>query len=132
MQKTTTLLSLALLMAVFFSACSKDHDDDHGPGGPHTVVYKAMGSSNIKISSVGYMNDQGDPTIVSDLDVSTWTSPELTIPASVPVVMFSAEAISTDNQPGELKVQIIVDGAVKKENSGTGSTVMTASTSITF
>jgi len=128
MKKIVFLSVLVLAVTVLFSGCSKD---DEAPKGSHKVVFKVIGSENAIISSVVYSNENGDPTSVTGIDANTWTSDELTIPSSAPVVVITAGGDSIDDNDATLTVQILVDGEVKKENTSTGP-YLSAQTSYSF
>ncbi len=129
MKKFALFAALTLAVTLLFSACSKD--DDGGPKGSHKVVYKITGSDKAQIYNVVYFNESGDATSVTGVDDKTWTSSELTIPASVSAIGITASGATTDDKDGSLTVQIIVDGKVQKENTATGP-ILAASVQYSF
>lgn len=129
MKKFPLVALLAVVVTLSFVRCSKD--DDGGPAGSHRVVFKAVASENAQISTVVYTNESGDPTTVTGVDASTWTSEELTFPAATPLIAIGVNGSTTDDKSGELTVQIIVDGEVVKENTSTGP-ILSAQTSFEF
>ena len=129
--KGTFLMLAAALIFGFVSSCSDDDDDDpvNGAGETHKVVFKAIASSGSNIDVAVYGID-GNPTTASSLSGTTWSSPEVTAEkgaytANVAVNAIGAGASST------LKVQIWVDGELKKEGTSSGQ-YLSASTSYTF
>ncbi|QIY90719.1 hypothetical protein [Chryseobacterium gallinarum] len=119
---------LTTMFIGFVSSCSKD--DDNGPAGKnHKVVFKAIASSGSNIDMAVYGID-GNPTTATSLSGTTWSSPEITSEpgsynANVAVNAMGANASST------LKVQIWVDGELKKEGTSSGE-ILSASASYTF
>lgn len=126
--KKLLLVALPLLAMVVFFGCSKD--DDEAPSGSHKVVFKAETSSDATMSVVVYTNESGDQTANSSVNSSTYTSAELTIPASIPYIAFAANGTGTSSS-STIKVQIWVDGKMVKENTGMG-TALTATTGYAF
>lgn len=129
--KGTFLMLAAALIFGFVSSCSDDDDDNpvNGAGETHKVVFKAIASSGSNIDVAVYGID-GNPTTASSLSGTTWSSPEVTAEkgaytANVAVNAIGAGASST------LKVQIWVDGELKKEGTSSGQ-YLSASTSYTF
>ncbi|TZF85884.1 hypothetical protein FW774_02095 (plasmid) [Pedobacter sp. BS3] len=120
-------LSLAVALIVSVSSCKKDKDS---PNGTHKIVYKAEISGGGQISTAIFTNAQGDQTTQTDVNTTTWTSAELTIPESVQVIGFGCSG-SGATASSTLKIQIYVDGNLVKENTGTG-TILTASTTYSF
>lgn len=129
--KGTFLMLAAALIFGFVSSCSDDDDDNpvNGSGETHKVVFKAIASSGSNIDVAVYGID-GNPTTASSLSGTAWSSPEVTAEkgaytANVAVNAIGAGASST------LKVQIWVDGELKKEGTSSGQ-YLSASTSYTF
>lgn len=117
--KGSFVMVMAALVFGFVISCSND-DDDNIPGTnkTHKVVFKAEASagSNIEIAVYGI---DGNPTTATSLSGTTWSSPEITseagaMSANVAVNAIGASASST------LKVQIWVDGELKKEGTSSG------------
>lgn len=63
-------------------------------------------------------------TSVSSLGGTTWTSPEITAPANATVASVVLNGMGA-NASSTLKVQVYVDGVLKKEGTGAG-TALTA------
>lgn len=121
------LITVMILSLV--ESCRKDNDDTSEEIKTQKVVFKAEGSSGVNISKAVYGID-GNPITVTGLSGTTWTSPELTAEgvvynSNVVVNATGVDAAST------LKVQIWVDGQLKKESVSSGLT-LSASTSYTF
>ncbi|WP_139419590.1 hypothetical protein [Chryseobacterium mulctrae] len=120
---------ITVMVLSFVESCRKDDDDASEDIKTQKVVFKAEGSSGVNISKAVYGID-GNPITVNGLSGATWTSPELTAEgvvynSNVVVNGTGVDAAST------LKVQIWVDGQLKKESVSSGMT-LSASTSYTF
>lgn len=125
-------LVLTTAFGLIGTSCSSDDDGPAGStGGTNKVVrYKAIATDNSTIDVIAYTNAQGDMTTHTAVNATTWESPEINMPASVQAISFGGSAtVNTQGETGTLKVQIIVNGEVVKENIATGS-VMSASTTI--
>ncbi|AZB25360.1 MULTISPECIES: hypothetical protein [Chryseobacterium] len=130
--KGTFVVLLATVLMGFVSSCSKDDDDDNnviGAGKSHKVVFKAIASAGADIDGAVYGIDS-NATTASSLSGTTWSSPEVTAEkgsynANVVVNAIGPNASST------LKVQIWVDGELKKEGTSSGQ-YLSASASYTF
>lgn len=119
---------LTLMFASIFTGCSKD--DDHKPSSTsHKVIFKATASagSNISVAVYGYDNT---PTSATGLSGTTWTSPEINVPAGTVLTTATVNAMGA-NASSSLKVQVFVDGEFKKEGTSTGQ-ALTASVSYSF
>lgn len=132
--KKRIFLTLVLTTAfgLFGTSCSSDSDSPAGSsGGTNRVVrYKATVTDNARIGVIAYTNAQGDMTTHTDINATTWESPEISMPASVQAISFGGSAdVNTQGETGTLKVQIIINGEVVKENVSTGS-IMSASTTL--
>lgn len=128
--KGSFVMVMAALILGFVTSCSND-DDDNIPGTnkTHKVVFKAEASAGSYIEIAVYGID-GNPTTATSLSGTTWSSPEITteagaMGANVAVNAVGASASST------LKVQIWVDGELKKEGTSSGQ-YLSASASHTF
>lgn len=124
----TFVVLFATMLMGFVTSCSKDNDDNGG-GRSHKVVFKAIASSGSNIEMAAYGID-GNPTTATSLSGTTWSSPEVTSEpgaynANVAVNAIGANASST------LKVQIWVDGELKKEGTSSGE-ILSASAGYTF
>lgn len=126
--KRLCLTALPLLMLTILVSCSKD--DDEKPVESHKVVFKAESSSDASIMTALFTNATGDITTNSSVNSTTFTSAELTIPSSIPVISFGANGTGTSST-STLKVQIWVDGKMVKENVSTG-TILSATTTYSF
>lgn len=119
---------MTVMVLSFVESCRKD-DDTSEDVKTQKIIFKAEGSSGVNISKAVYGID-GNPITVTGLSGTTWSSPELTAEgivynSNVVVNATGLDAAST------LKVQIWVDGQLKKESVSSGMT-LSASTSYTF
>ncbi len=121
------LLSGTLLLGVTAS-CSNDEDNDE-PQTSHKVVFKAQASSGSNIDIAVYGLDSNTTTATS-LSGTAWTSPEITAPAGTYGANVAVNAIGADAN-STLKVQIYVDGELKKEGTSSGQ-YLSASANYTF
>ncbi|SHL21777.1 hypothetical protein SAMN05444266_102489 [Chitinophaga jiangningensis] len=112
------LLFPLLAVMFLFAACSKDKND--GPSSTsHKVIFKAIGSSDVQISTAVYGYDT-ELTTASALSGTSWTSPEITVPAGALMAQAVISATGT-NVNSSLKVEVWVDGVKKDEASSTGT-----------
>ncbi|VXB90526.1 MULTISPECIES: hypothetical protein [Chryseobacterium] len=118
-----------VMVLSFVESCRKDDDDTSEDIKTQKVVFKAEGSSGVNISKAVYGID-GNPITVNGLSGSTWTSPEVTAEGVVYNTNVVVNATGVD-AASTLKVQIWVDGQLKKESVSSGMT-LSASTSYTF
>lgn len=123
---TTVCLTLIGLLAVLTSC---NNDDEKLYDVTHKVVYKAEGSAGVNITSVVY--SQGGYKPITNVNGSTWTSAEFTETKKLAVgridyspVLVAVDATGT-SASSTLKVQIYVDGVLKKEVKTSGQ-VLTA------
>lgn len=102
----------ATLITISIFGCSKDKDDKPSATS-HKIVFKAEASSGSTLQLVvfGYDNTL---TTASSLGGTTWTSPEITAPANATVASVVLNAIGA-NAASTLKVQVYVDGVLKKK-----------------
>lgn len=119
---------ITVMVLSFVESCRKD-DDTSEDVKTQKIIFKAEGSSGVNISKAVYGID-GNPITVNGLSGTTWSSPELTAEgvvynSNVVVNATGVDAAST------LKVQIWVDGQLKKESVSSGMT-LSASTSYSF
>lgn len=119
---------MTVMVLSFVESCRKD-DDASEDIKTQKVVFKAEGSSGVNISKAVYGID-GNPITVNGLSGATWTSPELTAEGVVYNTNVVVNATGVD-AASTLKVQIWVDGQLKKESVSSGMT-LSASTSYTF
>lgn len=120
---------ITVMVLSFVESCRKDDDDASEDIKTQKVVFKAEGSSGVNISKAVYGID-GNPITVNGLSGATWTSPELTAEGVVYNTNVVVNATGVD-AASILKVQIWVDGQLKKESVSSGMT-LSASTSYTF
>ncbi len=116
MEKFKKLLALSFCLVVLTAlfSCSKDDDNN----GPRNVEFKVTASSNASISTVVHTSAQGDATTLTSLSGNTWST-KLTVNADVQAISLGANATATD-ATGTLKVQVLIDGVVVKENTSSG------------
>lgn len=120
---------ITVMVLSFVESCRKDDDDASEDVKTQKVVFKAEGSSGVNISKAVYGID-GNPITVNGLSGATWTSPEVTAEGVVYNTNVVVNATGVD-AASTLKVQIWVDGQLKKESVSSGMT-LSASTSYTF
>lgn len=120
---------ITVMVLSFVESCRKDDDDTSEDIKTQKVVFKAEGSSGVNISKAVYGID-GNPITVTGLSGATWTSPEVTAEGVVYNTNVVVNATGVD-AASTLKVQIWVDGQLKKESVSSGVT-LSASTSYTF
>ncbi|MBW3522778.1 MmpS family transport accessory protein [Chryseobacterium sp. NKUCC03_KSP] len=129
--KGSFVMVMAALIFGFVTSCSNDDDDDNVPGTnkTHKVVFKAEASagSNIEIAVYGI---DGNPTTATSLSGTTWSSPEITTETGAMSANVAINAIGASTS-STLKVQIWVDGELKKEGTSSGQ-YLSASASHTF
>lgn len=113
------ILFPALLIVTLFSACKKDDKDDAPGRTSHKLVFKAVGSAGVNLSIVAYGYDT-QITSASNLSGNTWSSAEINVPASAVSanITINGNAVAST---ATLKVQIYVDGQLKKEATSTGT-----------
>jgi len=125
-----TLIAFAAFAAIMGTSCSKDDAGTPGPSSTsHKVQFKAEASagSNIEVAVYGY---DANTTTATSLSGTTWSSPEITVPAGT--VMATAAVNGTGaNASSTLKVQVWVDGVMKKEGTSSGE-VLSAQASYSF
>jgi hypothetical protein len=119
---------MAAIILGFVASCKND-DDDVPETETHKIIFKAEASSGSNISKAVYGID-GNPITVTGLSGTTWSSPELTTEGPVYNVNVVVNATGADAS-STLKVQVWVDGALKKESVSSGQN-LSASTSYTF
>ncbi|KLT65322.1 hypothetical protein [Pedobacter sp. BMA] len=118
--KTWVLSFFALMLVTGFTGCKKDDDNVDGPSKTsHKVVFKMVASAGSSISTVVYGYDS-QITSATTLSGTTWTSPEITVPAGTVSLNVTGNARGVDAS-SSLKAQIYVDGELKKEGSSTGA-----------
>jgi hypothetical protein len=129
MKRFTKILSLALVLGLtLLFSCSKDKDNS--PSGSHKVVFKAIGSSGVSVSTAVYTDGSGKAETFTSLTGETWTSKEYTIDASSRIISFGANGTGP-NANSTLVVEIWVDGVKKADGPSTG-TILSASATYAF
>lgn len=119
---------MTVMVLSFVESCRKD-DDVSEDVKTQKIIFKAEGSSGVNISKAVYGID-GNPITVNGLSGTTWSSPELTAEGVVYNTNVVVNATGVD-AASTLKVQIWVDGQLKKESVSSGVT-LSASTSYSF
>jgi len=115
----TTLLSLfALLLLTGLMSCKKDENQEPAKTS-HKVVYKLEASAGSELSVVVYGHDT-QLTSNSSLSGTTWSSPEIEVPAGTVSLNVTGSATGA-NANSTLKAQIYVDGELKREGLSTGT-----------
>ena len=116
-------LSLVVLsLFTTFISCDHDRDDESQkkstPTTAHNVVFKAEVSAGSTINSAMYGFNGEANVQATGVSGTVWTSPETKIDGGgILVVKVNATGA---NASSNLKVQILVDGVVKKEVTSTG------------
>lgn len=107
------------MIATLFSACKKDDKDDAPGRTTHKLVFKAEGSAGVNLTVVAYGYDT-QITSASNLSGNTWSSAEINVPASAVSANITINGTGVSST-ATLKVQIYVDGQLKKEATSTGT-----------
>lgn len=117
----STIKLKALILFVFTTlvlfSCSKNKSNPFST--EHKVVFKATASSGSSINMIVYGYD-ATLTTLSSVNSSSWTSSEVTVPANATVASITANAIGA-NAAATLKVEVYVDGVLKKEGNSMGT-----------
>ncbi len=109
---------LIVAVSFTFAACSKNNQ--RTPGNlSHKVIFKAEASAGSFINMVVYGYDV-TLTPVSGINAPIWTSPEITVPPNASIASITANALGV-NTSSSLKVQVYVNGLLKKEGISTGT-----------
>lgn len=106
-----------LAFAAVAMGCSKDKDKPSGTS--HKVVVKAEVSAGSRLINATY-GTETTGTPATGLTGTTWSSPEFTVPAGTHYVTGGAGGEGL-NAAATIKVQIYVDGVLKKEGTGSGT-----------
>ncbi|MGI9650734.1 hypothetical protein [Chryseobacterium sp. RLHN22] len=120
---------ITVMVLSFVESCRKDNDDTSEDVKRKKIVFKAEASSGVNITKAVYGID-GNPITVNGLSGATWSSPEINTEGVVYNSNIVVNATGVD-ATSTLKVQIFVDGELKKESVTSGQ-VLSASTSYTF
>ena len=116
--KGTFLLLATTVLLGFVTSCSSDDDEQSNAATSHKIVFKAEASSGSDIDIAVYGID-GNTTTATSLAGTTWTSTEITAPAGSFSANVAVNAVGA-NANSTLKVQIYVDGQLKKEGTSSG------------
>lgn len=116
--KTTLLSFFAVLLFAGLISCKKDENQEPSKTS-HKVVYKLEASAGSELSVVVYGYDS-QLTSNSSLSGTTWSSPEITVPAGTVVLSVTGNATGA-NANSTLKAQIYVDGELKREGLSSGT-----------
>lgn len=111
---------MILTFAAILGGCSKKNDPKPS-GTAHKIVVKAEVSSGSNLHSASY-GTENTGTPVTGLSGTTWTSPEFTVPAGTAYVRGVAVG-EGPNAAATIKVQVFVDGVMKKEATGSGTSL---------
>lgn len=125
--KTLVLSVFAVMLFTSLMSCKKD--EDQPAKSSHKVVFKLEASAGSNITTVVYGYDTNATTATS-LSGTSWTSPEITVPAGTMTLNIASGATGA-NASSTLKAQIYVDGVLKKEGTSSG-TILSASASYQF
>ena len=125
--KTFVLSFFALVLFTGLMSCKKDSDKPSKSA--HKVVFKleASAGSNLSVAVYGY---DAKTTTNTGLSGTTWTSPEITVPAGTNIAIISGGGDGL-NANSTIKAQVYVDGELKEEGTGSG-TVLSAQASFQF
>ena len=111
----STFLVLFITL-VSFSYCSKDKDN---PPAASKLQFKAEVSAGSVLNMAVYGYD-ATLTTASSLGGTTWTSPEINVPAGANLASITVNARGA-SASSTLKVQVYVNGMLKKEGTGSGA-----------
>lgn len=125
--KTIVLSVFGLMLFTSLLSCKKD--DDQPAKASHKVVFKLEASAGSNITTVVYGYD-ANATTATSLSGTSWTSPEITVPAGTMTLNIASGATGA-NASSTLKAQIYVDGVLKKEGTSSGA-ILSASASYQF
>lgn len=112
---------MILAAVAILSGCGSKKDDPKPSNKAHKVVVKAQVSAGSNLYSASY-GTETTGTPVTGLSGTTWTSPEFTVPAGTSYVSASAGG-EGPNAAATIKVQIYIDGELKKEGTGVGTSL---------
>jgi len=114
-----------ILMGLLAVVISCSHDEEKYDV-THKVVYKAEVSAGSDITNVQFNEPGRDPKPAMNVSGITWTSPEvantwkLAVGETHPLSALAIVKATGANASSTLKVQIYVDGILKKEKMATG------------
>ena len=112
---------LALLVSVtLLVSCGKSNGGGTKPASTsHKIIYTATATNGAVINAIVYSNADGQQTTQTGLSVTTYTSPEITIPASLVTIFFVVQAAGTSSS-STVTTTISVDGVVKETITSSG------------
>ena len=111
-----------MFMMQLFWGCSKG---DEPTSTSKKVVFKAEASAGSTVRMIVYGYD-ASLTTISNANTQTWTSSEIVVPATANVASISGNGMGA-NAAATLKVQIYVNGQLKKEGTSTGTALSVTS-----
>lgn len=111
-------LFLLLFSTLLVTSCNSDDDSPASSNTSKKVVFKAVASSDANVGMVVYGYDTS-LTTASSLSGTTWNSSEIVVPANAYIASIVMNGVGTSTS-STLKVQIYVDGVLKKEATSTG------------
>lgn len=128
--KSCKMLLLPLLaFSIAIAACGGKDKDPAPSRNAKKVYFKVTGSAGVSIFSAVYGYDATLTTRTS-IGGNSWTSPEITVPASAIGSSCYANGSGPDAQ-ATLKVEMFVDGELKKTGTSQG-TALTAGAQMNF
>lgn len=125
-KKLLKSLLFVLLLTVTLSGCS---NDDGNSSNERKVTFKVIGTNGANITTIVYALDS-ETFPVLNVNSSNWTSEEITLPADVNNLSLSGNAIGS-SASSSIRLEILVNGQVKKQQSASG-TVMSTFTQYTI
>ncbi len=113
-------LALFLTLALFlFVGCSDDDNNGSSSPSEDEIVFKAEASAGSSLNLCVYGYDS-TLTTASSLGGTVWTSAPITAPSDATVASIVMNAMGA-NENSTLKVQIYVNGVLKKEGLSSGT-----------
>ncbi len=106
-----------VFVALCFAGCTKDNNTPDNKS--YKIVFKAEASNGSTLNMAVYGYD-ATLTTLSNIGGITWTSPEITTKPGASVASVSLNAMGL-NASSTLKVEIFVDGVLKKEGTSSGT-----------
>ncbi len=112
---------LSIFIVLLFVGCSDDDNGGSGSPTPSTfeIVFKAEASAGSTLNTCTFGYDS-TLTSASSIGGTTWSSTTITAPSNATIATVSMNAIG-NNSSSTLKVQIYVNGILKKEAFSTGT-----------
>lgn len=126
----TKIKNLSIVFFTFLfgiiAACSSDNDNSIAG---KKASFKVVGSNGANISTIVYA--LGSETFpVTNVNNTSWSSQEITIPNNVNTLSLSGNATGT-SQSSSIRLEIYVNGQLKKQQTTSG-TVMSTFTQYTI